>query len=202
MRLGFNKVGKLKKGYNPSEVDSFLQRAKESYEGHDESFTIENIQSTVFTLVNNGYSPSKVDAALDRLVIATVNRKKDEFILYNGKEKWDENIKKQLNAIYERLNRPNGLKFKSGEKSEFSYSKSQVDELCDKIKLHFDNIDKDAQNAPQKASVGKKDKQNDLCLNDVAQATFTTHKGKKGYKESSVDLFLDKVYVTMQEVAN
>ncbi|MDP9397767.1 MAG: DivIVA domain-containing protein [Actinomycetota bacterium] len=54
---GFSRVGRLRSGYDPRQVDAFLAS----------SATAGSIRRVGFTVVRNGYDPYAVDAALDEL---------------------------------------------------------------------------------------------------------------------------------------
>lgn len=64
---GIARVGKRKWGYDPDQVDAFLDRAHALYESEDAHLTQQDIQNVSFDLSKGGYDITQVDAALSRL---------------------------------------------------------------------------------------------------------------------------------------
>ena len=71
--LSIPRVGKRKEGYDPAQVDEFLERSHQLYDSPEPRLTQEEIQNTSFSIVKNGYSVAEVDAALTRLEGAVVD---------------------------------------------------------------------------------------------------------------------------------
>ena len=70
---GFRTVGFFDKGYAKDEVDDFLHRAKEAYNGPlTPNFDENTIRNAAFHRQRRGYLPADVDEALDRLEAAGV----------------------------------------------------------------------------------------------------------------------------------
>ena len=67
-KSGIARAGKRKWGYDPAQVDAFLERAHALYdsEGHG-ILTQHDIQNVSFDLRKNGDAIAQVDAALGRL---------------------------------------------------------------------------------------------------------------------------------------
>jgi DivIVA domain-containing protein len=192
MRIAFNTVGRFRKGYNPNEVDAFFMHAREAYEGHDDSFTEKDVQNAVFTLSKNGYLTSQVDAALDRLALATATNKKEKFIALRGYMAWDHYIWSEINLLKSRNDRPALEKFKPAQKNEIGYDKRQVDLFVDKV---LTTILKKA--SSDQITITRKQLKNNVSVSDIAQKTFSLKKGSKGYDESSVDAYLSKASIIL-----
>ena len=64
----FPLTAKSKLGYQPEQVDAFIEMARQQYE-HPEGhmLTADRIRETEFDMVKGGYEVDKVDAALDRI---------------------------------------------------------------------------------------------------------------------------------------
>ena len=71
---GIARVGKRKWGYDPAQVDAFLDRAHALYESEDAHLTQQDIQNVSFDLSKGGYDITQVDAALSRLEQAVVDK--------------------------------------------------------------------------------------------------------------------------------
>lgn len=71
---GIARVGKRKWGYDPDQVDAFLDRAHALYESEDAHLTQQDIQNVSFDLSKGGYDITQVDAALSRLEQAVVDK--------------------------------------------------------------------------------------------------------------------------------
>ena len=71
---GIARVGKRKWGYDPDQVDAFLERAHALYDSEGMNLTQHDIQNVSFDLRKNGYVIAQVDAALGRLERAVVDK--------------------------------------------------------------------------------------------------------------------------------
>ena len=168
-KSGIARAGKRKWGYDPAQVDAFLERAHALYDSEGMNLTQHDIQNVSFDLRKNGYVIAQVDAALGRLERAVVDKQTT----------WE--IAQQNHA--ERNERE---RFKSGAPKQPSYDKKQVDRLVDQI------VDKAAA-ALGVDGVTEDDVRSlaDLNANTVNNVIFTQRKGKKGYDERQVDYFLN-----------
>ena len=72
----FPRSGRWASGYDVEQVDEFFERARAAYEADPslEEMSAEEVRAAAFDLVRHGYDPGHVDAALDRLEGAFVQR--------------------------------------------------------------------------------------------------------------------------------
>ena len=185
-KAGIARAGKRKWGYDPAQVDAFLERAHTLYDSEGIRLTQRDIQSVSFDLTKDGYVIAQVDAALNRLERAVVDKQTAWEIAQHGRVTWKAQTENLYQQILEHVEREQGERFKPGEAKQPSYDKKQVDRLTDQI------VDKVA------ASLGvdgvTEDDVRDLAdLNavSVSNVIFTQRKGKKGYDERQVDYFLN-----------
>lgn len=185
-KAGIARAGKRKWGYDPAQVDSFLERAHTLYDSEGIRLTQRDIQAVSFDLTKDGYVIAQVDAALNRLERAVVDKQTAWEIAQHGRVTWKAQTENLYQQILEHVEREQGERFKPGEAKQPSYDKKQVDRLTDQI------VDKAA------ASLGvdgvTEDDVRDLAdLNavSVSNVIFTQRKGKKGYDERQVDYFLN-----------
>ena len=73
-KSGIARAGKRKWGYDPAQVDAFLERAHALYDSEGMNLTQHDIQNVSFDLRKNGYVIAQVDAALGRLERAVVDK--------------------------------------------------------------------------------------------------------------------------------
>ncbi|MDK8601298.1 cell division protein DivIVA [Trueperella bernardiae] len=167
----FKRVGGLNNGYNPTQVDEFLEQAKLAYAG-DESIDIDEVavRGVAFDWVRKGYTPALVDAALDRLESAFVQRRRAKVMEAEGEEAWLAATYKQAQALYPRLLRPAGERFADADGR--GYKKADVDALLERLSEYF---------------AGKAE----LTSAEVRGVTFGSARGADAYRESVVDVFLD-----------
>lgn len=167
----FSTVSKMRKGYDPDEVDEFFERARNVYEGKSsERLVSTDIQNSMFDLMRGGYDTREVDAALDRLEGAFIARQRAEYIAANGQEAWMMALAERARTLYGRLGRPEGEKFARAQRGEPAYDTDDVDELCDRLVAYFDN-------------------QVPITVVEIREATFRRRRGKDGYAEDAVNAF-------------
>lgn len=179
----FARTGRFSKGYDPQQVDDFLATAKEAYAGLGASRGTDVDESTVrsasFAMVNHGYQPDLVDAALDRLESAFVQRRRAAQVSESGENAWLEETYSLATTLYPRLRRPMGERFASAEGR--GYAKREVDDLLNRVVQYFDG----------KATLNSW---------DVRRAVFAKAKGDAAYDEAVVDVFLDRVVTVLLAV--
>lgn len=183
---GIARVGKRKWGYNPEQVDEFLERTHALYDSDDAQLTQQDIQNVSFDLSKGGYAISQVDAALGRLERAVVDRQTTREITRHGRVVWKaqtEDLYRSLAAHAERAERQ---RFRPGDAKAPSYDRKQVDRLVDQV------IDKAAAELGVDG-VSADDVRNlvDMNSTSVANVIFTQRKGKRGYDERQVDNYLN-----------
>ena len=168
----FPKAKFLQRGYDREEVDEFFDTARSAYEGgvSAEQFSFPQVQQAAFELVRRGYQTTEVDAALNRLESAFLQRDRADFITVNGENEWFTRTSERATDLYPRLLRPRGERFSHPESGK-GYDSEQVDDLLDRLTDYFDQ-------------------QGDLDPRDIRNALFKATKRKKSYDEAQVDSFL------------
>lgn len=168
----FARVGRFAWGYDPKDVDAFLQEAKGIYSSTDPSQYDETlVRNASFNRKRHGYNPVEVDAALDRLEAAFIQAKRAAIVEREGENTWLNDTYALAKSLYPRLLRPEGERF--AQAKEVGYSKIEVDALIDRLAAYFD---------------GKEQ----LSSTDVRLASFTMVKKKKAYDTAVVDVYLDR----------
>lgn len=185
-KSGIARAGKRKWGYDPAQVDGFLERAHALYDSEGAKLTQRDIQDVSFDVAKNGYVISQVDAALSRLERAVVDKQTTWEISQHGRVTWKAQTEKLYQEIAKHAERAERERFRSGNAKQPSYDKKQVDRLIDQI------VDKAAASLGVDG-VNPEDvrKLADLNANAVNNVVFTQRKGKKGYDERQVDYFLN-----------
>lgn len=170
----FRKVGRLRTGYEPAEVDTFFEHARRVYEGDtSEPLTARDVRQTVFELVRGGYATGPVDAAMDRLERAFVARQRAEYVNAHGQQAWLDHLAAQARTLYGRLTRPDGERFAPPRRGQQGYAVDEVDALCGRLVEYFDE--------------GRS-----LTSDEVRNATFSAARGRRAYAEAPVDAFLGR----------
>lgn len=185
-KAGIARAGKRKWGYDPAQVDAFLDRAHALYDSEDIKLTQRDIQNVSFDLVKDGYVIAQVDATLGRLERAVVDKQTAWEIAQHGRVTWKAQTENLYHEILNHVEREPHQRFKPGEPKQPSYDRKQVDRLTDQI------VDKAAA-ALGVDGVSEDDVRDlaDLNANSVSSVIFTQRKGKKGYDERQVDYFLN-----------
>lgn len=185
-KSGIARAGKRKWGYDPAQVDAFLERAHALYDSEGMNLTQHDIQNVSFDLRKNGYVIAQVDAALGRLERAVVDKQTTWEIAQHGRVTWKAKTEKLYHEVQNHAERNERERFKSGAPKQPSYDKKQVDRLVDQIvdkaaaALGVDGVTED--------DVRSLD---DLNADTVNNVSFTQRKGKRGYDERQVDYFLN-----------
>ena len=179
--MKFPRENRLSMGYNMEEVDEFLHLAQLSYEKGDDSVDVDTFANVTFDLERGGYKMEAVDAAIDRLLDALVLRERDALIAEIGEDEWRRQLVERAETFRERLERPDGERFRPGAAGERAYDRDDVDELCRRLIAYFGH-------------------QHPMSVDDVRHASFRGAKGAKGYDEGVVDVFLDHVATVMAAV--
>lgn len=171
----FPSVVFLHRGYEPEGVDEFFQRARRAYEGGvpAEQFSAEQVRRASFKLRHGGYDTDSVDAALNRLEAAFVQRDRANHVAVNGEAAWFKRVADRATTLYPRLLRPRGERFASPPGGRRGYKASEVDDLLDRLADFFDD----------KA---------DLTAEQVRKAEFSAAKGEDAYREGPVDAYLGR----------
>jgi len=168
-------------GYSVEQVDGFLAAARRAYDakGISEQLTAESIRHTAFAMQKGGYSPSHVDAALERLEDAFAARERDDAVRTKGRKAISAEASQKTQEIVDRLTRPPGHRFTRTSVLTVGYSLADVDRFTSRVVKHFE-------------------KGRALSVDDVRTAVFRPQRG--GYREAQVDLVLDSVVDLMLAV--
>lgn len=175
----FPLVTKKRLGYNPEQVDAFLQRARSSYEDSPAAsdgegpVTAEEVRRTAFALKARGYEARYVDAAMDRLEEVFFERERRARIREAGEDAWWEETRQLLSEVRGRLHRPRGRRFRRRGLFATGYRRSQVDAFLDRVAAMFER------------------REMSLSPADVRDVVF--HSQWRGYDEDQVDALLDSV---------
>lgn len=166
-------------GYKPEDVDAFLERAREAFQGTDQSLTSSDLRTVSFPLTKGGYATAEVDTALERLEDTFADRERDARIAAVGQDAWNADARESAQEILNRIGRPRGRRFRRGNPFAYGYNTSDVDEFTDRVLSFF--------------TAGEP-----LSRADVRGATFRPQ--LRGYDESQVDSLLDELVRVMLAV--
>lgn len=174
MSDAFPTVSFWRHGYAPDRVDTFFDDARRAYEGGvaAERFSAQQVRQATFPLKRGGYSIDAVDAAMNRLEAAFVQRDRADHVAVNGEAAWLEKVADRATTLYERLLRPRGDRFAHPESGR-GYEAVAVDDLLDRLAAYFD------EGAP-------------LSVDEVRLAVFQPARGRKAYAEGPVDAYLGR----------
>ncbi|KFI45644.1 putative DivIVA protein [Bifidobacterium bohemicum DSM 22767] len=181
----FDCVRKHKWGYDPDQVDDFLEKAHEQYDLNNGDLTQELVQSTAFTFTRGGYVIAEVDAALARLEHAIVDRDTARQIASDGRVAWRAETDRLYQLIAGRGERPAGNRFNKGKHRQSSYDVKQVDRIVDQVLVvAADELGVKKMRPSESKSL------RDFDSNTIANVIFTQRKGVHGYDEREVDYYL------------
>lgn len=183
---GIARAGKRKWGYNPEQVDEFLERTHALYDSEDAQLTQQDIQNVSFDLSKGGYVISQVDAALGRLERAVVDQQTTREIARHGRVVWKAQTEDLYRSLAAHADRAARQRFRPGDAKAPSYDRKQVDRLVDQV------IDKAAAELGVDGVTADDVKDLvDMNSTSVANVIFTQRKGKRGYDERQVDNYLN-----------
>jgi DivIVA domain-containing protein len=166
----------MAKGYDIRQVEAFLAKARQVYESESPGamMTSWHVRTVGFDLVRGGYDVDAVDAALDRIEDAFARREKHSGEERAGAAGWADQLRSQEQALRAQLARPQGQRFPRGSGLELTYDVDQVDALCLQVEDAF--------------ASGRL-----MPPDQIRMAVFKSRRGGRGYREASVDAFLDRV---------
>ena len=158
----FPSAGFMRRGYHRGQVEAFFAEARSAYERPmlDDQ-----------TLSSLDVRRAAVDSALDRLEVAFASRARDQFVRVYGQQAWMTRLAESAQALYPRLRRPRGDRFRAPVGSRRGYDAREVDVLVERLIVFFDRGEP-------------------LAPEELRTATFR-RKGKRvAYDERTVDAFL------------
>lgn len=173
---------KRDRGYDIDEVEDFLEDARRAYTGDPGSaqvVTSETIRRVGFTMRRGGYSPTHVDAALERLEDAFAARERDRELTQLGDQGAYQQTRAEAQVLLDRFVRPRGHRFRRVGIFTGGYSVRHVDAFADRVARYLQ------QGEP-------------LTAQEVRDAVFPAQRG--GYHETQVDLVLDAVVDVLQAI--
>ncbi len=174
MSDAFPRASIFSHGYDPEGVDAFFEDARRAYDGGvpPEQFSAAQVRQATFLLKRRGYQIKAVDAAMNRLEAAFIQRDRADHIAAKGEAAWYERVAERATTLYPRLLRPVGQRF-SHPRGEPGYNAAQVDALLARLEDYFNERD-------------------ELTVDDVRLAVFKPARGKKAYAEGPVDAYLGR----------
>lgn len=176
----FPVAGRTRTGYEREQVEEFFTRARTAYEDGAADVDEHDVRTVAFDLVRQGYDTAAVDAALDRLEVAFVQRRRADYIASHGQDAWMDQVAELATTLYPRLLRPAGSRFAPPEAGT-GYDARAVDELLERLIAYFDQG-------------------GELSSTEVRAATFPTARGDRAYGEGAVDAYLDRVVEVLVSV--
>jgi DivIVA domain-containing protein len=178
----FPRIRKSRRGYSVDQVEDFLEEARRAYSAEPNEPAVvnaTNIRQMAFSLQKGGYSPSHVDAALERLEDAFASRERERAIAERGDEAWYTEARSIAREILDRLARPAAHRFDRVGLLSKGYHRVEVDAFASRLTNYFQD--------------GRP-----MSIDEVRTVSFRPQKG--GYREAQVDLVLDSVITVMLAV--
>jgi DivIVA domain-containing protein len=176
----FPTVDRKSLGYDPDEVERFLEDARRAYTaGGADTIASGKIRATAFSMRKGGYSTQHVDAALERLEDAFAAREREQEQAEHGQKAWFAEARTKASDVVARLERPDGQRFARVGFLSVGYHPKDVDAFAARLAGYFHD--------------GKP-----LSLTEVRAIVFRPKHG--GYRESQVDAVLDAVVDVMLAV--
>ena len=169
-------------GYEPTQVDEFIAKARAQFANFEvEILPSDHLRRVEFDLVHGGYEIAAVDQAIARLEDAFAQREIQRQIAKAGQYAVDDRHARIKELLIARTERPAGKKFARVSWIMRGYDRKQVDNLAAHIERHL------LSEAP-------------LSVNEVRESIFKATRG--GYVEGQVDAFLDRVIELLQIEVN
>jgi DivIVA domain-containing protein len=169
----FPTARKGKPGYDPREVDVFLEEARQAYISDAAALSSDDIRHAAFRVVRReGYSVRHVDAALERLEEAFAAREQERAIAEQGEANYFAETREIAQEIVDRFARPAGKRFRRASILARGYHPGDVDAFADRASRYFQAGD-------------------ELTVDAVRTIAFRGRHG--GYDEAQVDEVLDAV---------
>ena len=165
-------------GYEPTQVDEFIAKARAQFANFDlEVLPSDHLRRVEFDLVHGGYEIAAVDDAIARLEDAFAKHEIQRQIAKSGQYAVDDRHARIKEILIGRTERPAGTKFARVAWIMRGYNRKQVDAIAEHVERHL------VSGAP-------------LSFAEVRGAIFKASRG--GYVEGQVDAFLDRVIELLQ----
>lgn len=178
MATTFPKVARTRLGYDTTEVERFLQSARQSFEDGG-GLSSAAIRTHAFRMRRGGYATAAVDQALERLEDALAEREREVAVRRGGEKPWFRNTRGLAQEILARIERADGHRFTRVGVLRHGYSRRDVDRFSKRIRAYF----KDGA---------------ELSVEQVRGVAF--RRQRRGYQEAQVDALLDSVIEVMLAV--
>lgn len=174
----FKTVAKGKLGYEPSEVDAFIGRARDQYNNFSaQVLDWRDITGQKFALVKGGYDVAAVDAAIDKLQDTFAERELGKKANPFGAPLGTSMLTDLRGRLLGRASRPKNQRFERAGVLGFGYSRKEVDALLTVVHEYLDGDE-------------------ELTLDEVRSLTFKVQRG--GYFESQVDVYIERLVEYLQ----
>ena len=170
----FPSAGFMRRGYNRGHVEAFFADARSAYERpmlDDQALSSLDVRRAAFDIARGGYTCGAVDSALDRLELAFASRAREQFVRAYGQQAWMTRLAESAQALYPRLRRPRGDRFRAPVRSRRGYDAREVDALVERLIVFFDSGEP-------------------LAPEELRTATFRRRGKRLAYDERTVDAFL------------
>ena len=161
-------------GYHRAQVEELFARARAAYERptmDEQAMSALDVRRAAFDLKRGGYKVAAVDEALDRLEVAFSTRVREQYVRSHGQDAWMQLLAERAQALYPRLRRPAGERFRRPGGLAKGYAVAEVDEILDRLTAFFDR------GAP-------------VTAEELRGVIFARKRGKKAYDERTVDVFI------------
>jgi DivIVA domain-containing protein len=171
-------------GYDKEAVDSFLERARQEFEGEPAAdgthyLDAAAVRTAAFPLVKRGYAIEPVDAALARIEDAFAARDREAAVATTGTKVWVERARDDAQVLLDHLARPRRRRFARAGWLRFGYRTDEVDLVAERLVDYFET--------------GRP-----ITVDQVRAVAFRMQ--RRGYREEQVDALLDAVIDVMLAV--
>lgn len=168
------------RGYSPTAVDEFLDRAREAFQSDDVGeVDAGTIRTVAFPLVKRGYQVAAVDAALGRIEDAFAARERERALSRAGARAWVGQSRQLGQEVLDRLTRPKRHRFAHTGLLRYGYRIDEVDLVADRIARYLETGD-------------------GVSVEQIRTVAFRMQ--RRGYDEAQVDAVLDAVVEVMLAV--
>lgn len=168
------------RGYEPAQVDAFLEAARASFESDaTDALTSQDVRQVAFRLVKRGYRIEAVDAAMGRIEDAFAAREREQALNQAGARAWVGTSRRLAQEVLDRLSRPERERFRRVNWLHYGYRMDEVDLVADRIARYLETGEH-------------------LTVEQVRTVAFRMQRG--GYEETQVDAVLDAVIDVMLAV--
>lgn len=178
MTAHFKRVAANEQGYDPAEVDRWIDLARAQFaDPGSHVLNASTLRTVQFPVVKGGYQISAVDAALDRLDDAFAEQEAHRLLTRYGHQGATEQLAELRSLLQSRIERPNRRRFQRQPWRLKGYSVRQVDAMLGVIAAEL-----------REGGI--------VSVAQLRQQTFSPRWA--GYTEAQVDAFLDRTIQYLQ----